>query len=123
MVEVTVVGIHVRVTEGVREYAVGKTEKLDRFHLTKVEVILSNEAARYKAEMIASSRRGKRFVAHAEGEDLHGAIDLTVEKLESQLSRRKGKAMEKRGRRLRPDLVAEQESVEPDDAESLDLEE
>ena len=101
MIEVTVVGRHVKVTDGVREYAAEKADKLDRFHLKKIEVILTNEASRYKAEMIASSRRGKTFVAHAEFDDLHRAIDLTVEKLESQLARTKGKVREKRVRRPR----------------------
>lgn len=112
MVEINVVGRHVRVTEGVREYATEKAEKLDRFPLQKVEVILSNEATRYTAEMIASSKWGKTFVAHADSDDLHGAIDLTVEKLESQLSRSKGKAREKRVRRARGFPVEEPEAEE-----------
>ncbi|MCZ6602420.1 MAG: ribosome-associated translation inhibitor RaiA [Planctomycetota bacterium] len=116
MIEVTVVGRHVKVTDGVREYAAEKADKLDRFHLKKIEVILSSEASGYKAEMIASSRRGKTFVAHAEFEDLHRAIDLTVEKLESQLARTKGKVREKRVRRPRsaspPESMESMESTE-----------
>ena len=38
MIEVTVVGRHVKVTDGVREYAAEKADKLDRFHLKKIEV-------------------------------------------------------------------------------------
>ena len=121
MLEVTVVGRHVKVPDGVRDYATEKAGKLDRFHLNKVEVILSHEAARYRAEMIASSKRGKTFVARAEFDDLHGAIDLSLEKLESQLSRTKGKVREKRVRRPRSIPPAESE-VSPSD-DSTDTEE
>ena len=99
--EVTVVGRHVRVTEGVKEYAKDKADRMERFRLHKVEVILSNEATRYKAEWIASTKSGKSFVSHAEFDDLHGAIDLAADKLESQLSKTKGKVREKRVRRSR----------------------
>ena len=98
---VRVVGRHVRLPDGIKGYATDRAERLGRYDLAKMEVVLSSEASGYRAEIIASSRRGQTFVSHAEHGDYAGAIDLAADKLERQLSRTKGKVREKRMRKPR----------------------
>ena len=119
--EVRIIGRHVRLPDEVKDYATEKVERLARYHLSKMDVVLSSEADGYRAEFIASSRRGKTFVSHAEHENYPGAIDLATEKLERQLSRTKGKAREKRVRQARNQSVPEPDRS-PEEAGAEDFE-
>ena len=90
--QVTVSGHHIEVTEALKNYVETKLERLERHfdRITNMNVILSVEKLRQKAEATIHIRGGDLF-ADAESEDLYAAIDLLVDKLDRQLIKKKEK--------------------------------
>src|SRR4029077_1591159 len=81
------------VHESVKEYALEKAGKLERFNdaLQHIEIVVANEGDRKLVEMIATARVGGKHVGQVEHEDIFAAIDLLVDKMKRQLERTKEK--------------------------------
>ena len=93
----TITGKHVDLPVAVREHALKKTSKLDRYYssINKIEVIVdAGKAGGVIVEIIASAKHSNVFVGSQSGEDVYQCIDLAVHKLEQQLRKRKGKERE-----------------------------
>ncbi len=117
--DVTISGRHVAVTDGMREHARLRAEKLEhgRERLMRAKVTLSIEGGRQGAEVVASVRRHGELVAKAESHDMYLSIDQAMSKIEKQLQkledRSRGKRDEgrtKRTRRGEPGRVEEEGS-------------
>lgn len=89
---INITGHHVEVTPALREYAVGKLDRVIRHfdHVTSVHVILSVEKLMQKAE-VTLHVKGKDIHADATDGDLYAAIDLLADKLDRQVLKYKGK--------------------------------
>ena len=89
----TVTGHHMTVTPSLRGYVQGKLERVKRHfdHVIDVNVVLSVEKLRQKAEVTVHVR-GKDIFVEAENEDLYAAVDLLVDKLDRQILRHKEQA-------------------------------
>jgi putative sigma-54 modulation protein len=89
----TVTGHHMTVTPSLRGYVQSKLERVKRHfdHVIDVNVVLSVEKLRQKAEVTVHVR-GKDIFVEAEDEDLYAALDLLVDKLDRQILRHKDKA-------------------------------
>jgi putative sigma-54 modulation protein len=87
---INITGHHVEVTPALREYVVGKVDRvLKHFdHVTSAHVVLSVEKLRQKAE-ITLHVKGKDIYADAEDGDLYAAIDLLADKLDRQVLKHK----------------------------------
>ena len=87
--KVNVTGRHVRVTQGMQDYAHNKATKLDRFfdRLENVEVVLDLHGQDYAAEMSVHLVRGVSLVGKAKSGEMHTAIDMAEHKLERQIRR------------------------------------
>jgi ribosomal subunit interface protein len=93
----TITGKHVDLPVAVREHALKKTSKLDRYYssVNKIEVIVdAGKAGGVIVEIIVRAEHSKVFVGSQSGEDVYQCIDLAVHKLEQQLRKRKGKERE-----------------------------
>ena len=90
--QVTVSGHHIEVTDSLRNYISSKLERLERHfdHITNMNVILSVEKQRQKAESTIHVSGGEIF-ADAEHDDLYAAIDMLADKLDRQLIKHKQK--------------------------------
>lgn len=95
---------NMRLTDNTREYVEKKAAKLER-HLQEIDVI-NVELSHNKAARSASDRqvaqitvRGKGFILRTEerADDLHGAFDIALEKMQRQIDRYKGKHEHGRG--------------------------
>ena len=95
---------NMRLTDNTREYVEKKAAKLER-HLQEIDVI-NVELSHNKAARNASDRqvaqitvRGKGFMLRTEerADDLHGAFDIALEKMQRQVERYKGKHNHGRG--------------------------
>lgn len=88
----TVTGHHVDVTPALRAYVEEKMERLERHfdNVTAIQVILSVEKQRQKAEANISVTGGKLFADTVDG-DMYAAIDLLTDKLDRQVIRHKEK--------------------------------
>lgn len=89
--QIDVTARHGHVSDGMREYAVKKAEKLSRFHdrLTRIQIITDDPKGEREVEMIVHVDAGGTFVAKERAGAFHEAVDLLVEKLEKQLKRDK----------------------------------
>ena len=88
----TVAGHHVTVTDSMRNYVLEKMDRLERHsdNVTSIDVILSVEKARQKAEATIHVR-GARLHADTEDNNMYAAIDLLTDKLDRQVLRHKEK--------------------------------
>jgi len=105
--QVTVTGRHPGITPHVKEYAENKVSRLERFFdgTHRIEVIMRREAEESIVELIIQTR-GRQVVSECRDPDLYRAIDLVLDKAETQLTRLKEKQKEHRGKHA---AVAEHE--------------
>ena len=87
---INITGHHVEVTPALRDYVVGKIDRVLRHfdHVTSAHVVLSVEKLRQKAE-ITLHVKGKDLFADVEDGDLYAAIDLLADKLDRQVLKHK----------------------------------
>lgn len=90
---VSVTGRHMSVTDAMKDYAVEKANRLERYYdqIQHIEVIIDNAGDRRQVEMIIRARVGGKFVGTVEHEDAYAAIDLLLDKMERQLTKQKEK--------------------------------
>lgn len=95
--QINLTGHHVDITTPMRDYVLGKFERLERHfdRVTNVHVILSVEKLRQKAEAELHLNGAQVFADHTE-EDMYAAIDGMVDKLDRQLKRHKEKTKKHR---------------------------
>lgn len=96
--QIEITGRHMTVTPEIREFAEQKASKLTRYfdRLTGIEVKLQAENGECVVEMIAGTEHKKDIVASVRNADLFSAIDLTVDKMERQLTKYKEKLQDHR---------------------------
>ena len=90
--QLNLTGLHVDLTDPMRDYVNSKMERLERHfdHVTDVHVVLSVEKTRHKAEATMNVSGGKLFADSVE-EDMYAAIDALVDKLDRQVKKHKEK--------------------------------
>ncbi|NMG75298.1 ribosome hibernation-promoting factor, HPF/YfiA family [Aromatoleum diolicum] len=88
----TINGHHVEVTPAIREYVNTKLDRVIRHfdNVTSVNVILSVEKLKQKAE-VTLHVRGKDIYVESDDGDMYAAIDSMVDKLDRQVLKYKGK--------------------------------
>lgn len=92
VMQINVKGHQVEVTSALHEYAVGKFERVTRVfdQLHDVSVVLGIEKLLHKAE-VTMQLSGKTLHADATATDMYAAIDVLVDKVETQLRKHKEK--------------------------------
>ncbi len=84
---------HCALSDATRDYAGKKIERLlkhfDGVH--SVEMILSADGDATKVELIVDTVRATRLVAAESAPEPHAAIDLVIDKMDSQIKKLKGK--------------------------------
>ena len=105
MENITIVARHLEITEAIKNYALQKAEKIKKFFewILQIQITLDIGGDNsHIVEMIVSISRGPTMVAEAANPDMYRAIDLAVDKIESQLKKHKGKIQSRIVRRKRP---------------------
>jgi len=119
---IVVRGKQFKVTDALREYAIKRVKKLEKYSddFTEVLVMLSVEKGRQRVEVTAPLNG---FLLRGEEEtiDMYSSVDLVVEKLERQMEKYRKKLNRRRARGLRDQDVSpgtegpnEDESLEQD---------
>jgi len=127
--DVTISGRHVAVTDGMREHARLRAEKLEHLseHLMHAKITLSIERGRQIAEVIAAMRGRGELVAKAESHDMYLSIDQAISKFEKQLQkteeRFRGKRAASRTKRTPKGGVGPAEGEKPEATTSAEEEE
>jgi putative sigma-54 modulation protein len=90
--QINLTGHHIDITQAIRTYIEGKFERLERHfdNMTNIQVILSVEKERQKAEAKIDVNKGIIF-ADAEDENMYAAIDSLMDKLDRQILKHKEK--------------------------------
>ena len=91
--QINVSGHHVEVTDALRNYVETKLDRLSRHfdRINHMDVILSVEKQRQKAESTVRIAGAGELFADAESDDLYAAIDMLADKLDRQLIKQKEK--------------------------------
>lgn len=92
VMQINVKGHQVEVTEALNNYAIGKFERVTRVfdQLHDVSIVLGVEKLLHKAE-VTMQLSGKTLHADATATDMYAAIDVLVDKVETQLRKHKEK--------------------------------
>lgn len=89
---VTVTGRHVLVTESMKDYALEKLGKLEKFHQRLIDVTVTMDIQKMDQRVdILAKINDQTIKSHAITQDMYASIDLAVERLEEQLRRYKDK--------------------------------
>lgn len=85
-------GRHLDITPAIREYVTSKLERISRHfdHVVDVNVVLSVEKLRQKAEVNVHVRGHDIFVA-CDDADMYAAIDGLIDKLDRRIMKHKEK--------------------------------
>ena len=92
--QISISGHQLNVTESLKAYIEEKLERIERHaeHITKIEIILTVEKARQKAEGNAHVA-GADLHASSENDDMYAAIDSMAYKLDRQLVKHREKTI------------------------------
>lgn len=91
--QLSVTGRHVEITDSMRTYAEEKTAKLDRYYdrIESCDLIVDREANMFRVELVLHADHRHTFVAQVDAGDYYESIDLTIDKMQRQLSKHKEK--------------------------------
>lgn len=89
---VTIAGRHVLVTESMKDYALEKLSKLERFSPRSIDIAVTMDIQKldHRVDVVLHFNNMK-IKSHAISGDMYASIDLAVTKLQSQLRRYKNK--------------------------------
>lgn len=119
---------NMRLTDNTRDYVDKKAAKLERFlqEIEEVHVELSHEKTARQAtdrQVAQLTVRGKGFILRTEerSDDLHGAFDAALDKMQRQVERFKGKHYHGRGNGKSAAELYEEEAPVDETGELLPL--
>src|SRR5438477_347638 len=86
--KVQIVGRHVQVTDAMKQYALEKLSKIERFHshIMDVHIVMDIVHLEHMVTVIVHFNHFK-VKAHASSNDMYASIDLAMERLQSQFRR------------------------------------
>lgn len=109
-------GIHIDVTEGIKDYAERKIERLSKFFGEDTLVHVTYSAKKEKQHVdIRIEHKGHTFMSEVDGESVYACIDECIDLLEAQARKAKEKDLAKRmdkdpvSEALRKDLESAEE--------------
>lgn len=89
---ITITGRHVLVTEAMKDYALEKLSKIDRFSPRMIDVMLTMDIQKLDHRVdIVIRFNNMKIKSHATSGDMYASIDLAVDKLQTQIRRYKNK--------------------------------
>ena len=113
--QITVIGRHMDVTDALKQYAIEKFGKLEKYLPKNIQVTVTLSVVK-KVHHIAEAMLktdGLLVQAHEETEEMYSSIDLLVEKLEKRIRKYKERLVDhKHQNRTEPEPMA---STHPDD--------
>lgn len=89
---ISVTGRHVVVTDAMKDYAIEKVSKIERFSNRILDIIVTMDVQKYEQRVdIVLKVNHLKIKSHAVSDDMYTSIDKAVHKLEAQLLKYKGK--------------------------------
>jgi putative sigma-54 modulation protein len=98
---ITVTGRNVMVTEAMKDYALEKILKIERFSSRIIDVVVTMDIQKFEHRVdICLKVNHLKIKSQATTEDMYASIDKAVDKIESQLLRYKAKLQDHQAARL-----------------------
>lgn len=92
-----ITGLGIDVTDGIREYAQKRINKLDKFFGADTIAHVTFSAKKEKQNVdIRIESKGKTFMAEEATHDVYAGIDLIIDKIQGQLRKQKTKMLKTR---------------------------
>lgn len=90
--DVTVTGRHVHVTDAMKDYAIEKISKIERFgnRILEAQVVMDIQKKHHRVDIVVKINT-TRIKAQAVTEDMYASVDKAVDKLNAQLTKYKTK--------------------------------
>ena len=97
---IDVTDCHEQHPPSIREYAIDKAGKLDRFFdgVNHVSIVLDRQAGKHSVEMIVTASHNTRLVGHSAEDSITAAIDAVIDKIERQVVKAKERLKDHRKR-------------------------
>ena len=97
---INITGRRIDITDAIRQYVEKKTSRLSKYYnrISDLEVVIDLEGLQHTIEIIVKVDHAKRFVVRESGEDLYASVDMSIDKVERQLTRYKEKSRTRKGR-------------------------
>jgi putative sigma-54 modulation protein len=94
-------GRHVQVTDAMKEYALTKLSKIERFHahIMDIHVTMDIQKIEHSVSIVVKSDHFK-IKSHATSSDMYASIDQAVDRLQKQISKWKEKIQEHHSKNL-----------------------
>ena len=98
--EIDITGRHFQITQALRDYALGKIQRLEKYSLKleSVHVIFEVEKFRHISEITVLGK-GLRTKAKEESTDMYAAFDQSFDSIQLQMQRQHDKVKDHKGRR------------------------
>ena len=106
--QVTVIGRHIEVTDSLKQYAMEKFSRLDKYLPKGVQVVITLSVIKkvhHFAEAIIKSN-GLLIQASQETEEMYSAIDLLIERIERRVRKYKERLVDYKHQTSKTDAVA-----------------
>ena len=91
--QISISGRHLHLSDDVQDYARSKVSKLEHFFnkIQTVDIVIAKEGLNYTVEIIVSPDHHESFIGRDSGPEVQACIDLSMDKLERQITRYKEK--------------------------------
>ena len=91
--QISISGRHLHLSDDVQDYARSKVFKLAHFFnkIQTVDIVIAKEGLNYAVEIIVNPDHRESFVGHGCSPEVQAGIDLSMDKLERQITRYKEK--------------------------------
>ena len=116
---ISVVGRHVEIPDGLKQYAEEKAGKLVKFYdrIQAIEIIFREEKGNRSVEILVTAEPKRlSFVARETADDLVACFDLAIDKVGRQLKRHKEKHRNRKGREKAPEIQQETSPEQPEES-------
>lgn len=124
--DITITGRNVQITESMKDYAMEKVSKIERFtdRILEVNVIMDIQKLEHRVDIVMKIGHIK-INSHASTNDMYASIDKAVDKLEAQFRRYKAKLQNHHNKKV-PSvdmIVSVLERITQEDEVNADIEE
>ena len=122
MATIVVTGRDDQISSRSKQHTEEKLTKLEKYFdgIGKIEAVLGHSGADAEVELVISVGHGKTVVCRSQARELYTAVDMVLDKAETQLTRHKERLKSHRDQRLSKSQEQEESAAtsEPDDDES-----
>ncbi len=115
--QVTVLGRHMEVTDALRQYAVERFGRLDRYLPKNAQATITLSVVKKVHHMADATIKGDGVLIQAseETEEMYASIDLLLEKIERRVRKYKEKLVDHKNQAMKTVDFAPSETVHPED--------